>query len=193
MKVFISQPMRGLSDDQIKAHREEVIEKINVMFRGNAEIIDSFFEGESEPDNPLELLGKSISMLNNVDAIYMCEGWQKARGCTIEHECAKKYGKSIIYEVSEYENATQNKYVELEETVIPMLSVDYKARFIAEYWQTKIRYTNLHNMIVAYTAGTLEFKPNCPMELLNEQAANMGRYLFSLEVRAQVEGINLGI
>lgn len=189
-KVFLSQPMRGLSDEEIKSRREEAIAKINRMFDNDVEIVDSFFEGESTPDNPLELLGKSISMLNDVDAIFMCDGWQNARGCTIEHECAKKYGKDVIYDTPYFSSGV---YKELPDTIVPMLSADYKARFVAEYWQTKIRYTNLHNMIVAYTAGTLEFKPTCPMELLNEQAANMGRYLFSLEVRAQVEGIDLGI
>ena len=189
-KVFISQPMRGLTDEQIKAHREEVIEKIKEMFNNDVEIIDSFFEGESTPDNPLELLGKSISMLNDINYIYMCAGWENARGCTIEHECALKYGIGVIYEVPSNVSTT---FTTLNDTITPMISEDYKARFVAEYWQTKMRYNKLHNTIVSYTAGTLKFKPNCPLELLEEQAANMGKYLFNLEVRAQLEGINLGI
>ena len=81
--------------------------------------------------------------------------------------------------------------MELKDTVEMMQSTDYKERFKAEYHQTKIRYNKLHTMLVKADAGTLEFKPSCPLKLLREQKAAMGRYLYSLEVRAQIEGVKL--
>ena len=78
-----------------------------------------------------------------------------------------------------------------EETVDLMLSEDYKERFKAEYFQTKIRYEKLHKMIVKYEAKTLNFEPSCSIELLKSQASNMGQYLYCLEVRAEIEGIIL--
>ena len=81
--------------------------------------------------------------------------------------------------------------MELIDTVGMMTSKDYKERFVAEYLQTKIRYTKLHKMIVSYDAGTLGFEPNCSLQLLKEQASAMGNYLYRLEVRACVEGIDL--
>lgn len=81
----------------------------------------------------------------------------------------------------------------LSDTVDLMNSADYKDRFIAEYYQTKIRYQKLHNMIVKYDAGTLNFTPSCSLELLQKQASTMGQYLYQLEVRAQVEGIDLSM
>jgi hypothetical protein len=81
--------------------------------------------------------------------------------------------------------------MELKDTIALMQSDDYKDRFRAEYWQTKIRYTKLHNMLVKADAGTLEFTPTCSLELLRKQKAAMGQYLYSLEVRAVVEGITL--
>jgi hypothetical protein len=80
---------------------------------------------------------------------------------------------------------------EFDDTVEGMLSADYKKRFKAEYQQTKIRYDKLHKMLVKADAGKLEFKPTCPLDLLKEQKAYMGRYLYCLEVRAQIEGIEL--
>lgn len=77
------------------------------------------------------------------------------------------------------------------DTVEPMLSDDYKERFRAEYMQTKYRYDRLHDMVVRYEAGTLNFKPTCSIELLKQQKSAMGQYLYSLEVRAQVEHIQL--
>jgi hypothetical protein len=81
--------------------------------------------------------------------------------------------------------------MELKDTIELMQSADYKDRFRAEYQQTKIRYTKLHNMLVKADAGTLEFTPTCSLELLRKQKAAMGQYLYSLEVRAVVEGITL--
>ena len=81
--------------------------------------------------------------------------------------------------------------MELKDTIEMMNSTDYKERFKGEYLQTKIRYEKLHHMIVKYDAGTLEFTPTCPIELLKEQKSHMGRYLYYLEVRAEIEGIKL--
>lgn len=68
---------------------------------------------------------------------------------------------------------------------------NYKERFFIEYKETKERYDKLHKIIVKYTAGKLDFKLNCDIELLKEQAKHMGNYLFILEVRAEIEGIDL--
>lgn len=68
---------------------------------------------------------------------------------------------------------------------------DYKQRMINEYQELKERYEKLHSMIVKYEAGTLDFKPDCSIELLKKQAHAMGEYLYILEVRAQIENINL--
>lgn len=81
--------------------------------------------------------------------------------------------------------------MELKNTIESMLSEDYKERFKAEYHQTKIRYDKLHKMIIKAEAGTLDFTPSCPLELLKTQKRAMGIYLYSLEVRAEIEKIEL--
>ena len=81
--------------------------------------------------------------------------------------------------------------MELKDTITMMQSEDYKERFKAEYYQTKTRYEKLHKMIVKYEANKLEFTPSCSIDLLKTQAAAMGQYLYTLEVRAAVEDIEL--
>lgn len=81
--------------------------------------------------------------------------------------------------------------MELKDTIELMNSKDFKDRSIAEYWQLKCRYDKLHKMIVKYEAGKLNFTPNCSLEMLKEQAASMGKYLYILEVRAEIEEIEL--
>lgn len=68
---------------------------------------------------------------------------------------------------------------------------DYKERMKKEYWQLKDRYNKLHKMVTKYEAGTLDFEPTCSLELLTKQKAAMGNYLHCLEVRAEIEGVEL--
>lgn len=81
--------------------------------------------------------------------------------------------------------------MELKETIKLMNSEDYKDRFKAEYLQAKIRYDKLDAMTVKYEAGTLDFTPDCPLELLKEQKSYMGNYIRCLKIRAEIEGIKL--
>ena len=81
--------------------------------------------------------------------------------------------------------------MELLDTVELMVSDDYKNRMKAEYLQTKIRYDKLHKMIVKYESNTLDFEPSCSLDLLKKQASAMGQYLYYLEMRAEIEGIEL--
>ena len=89
--------------------------------------------------------------------------------------------------------------MKLKETVEMMNSADYKERFKAEYFQTKIRYEKLHKMTTKYEAGIMEndaskylgFIPTCPLKLLLSQKRNMGMYLHDLEVRAALEHVPL--
>ena len=80
---------------------------------------------------------------------------------------------------------------ELRDTVGLMESSDYKDRFKGEYWQTKIRYDKLHKMVVKYEANTLDFTPTTPLDVLKKQLSYMGMYLYTLEIRAQLEGVEL--
>ena len=81
--------------------------------------------------------------------------------------------------------------MQLVDTVELMLSNDYKDRFKGEYFQVKERYERLRKMVVRYQAGTLSFEPKCDLELLKSQLSAMRVYLYVLEVRAQIEGIEL--
>ena len=80
---------------------------------------------------------------------------------------------------------------ELHNIIGMMCSEDYQDRFKAEYLQLKMRYNKLHNMIVKYEAGKLNFKPKCDIELLKRQKAAMGQYLYYLEVGAEIERIDI--
>lgn len=67
----------------------------------------------------------------------------------------------------------------------------YKDRFITEYKELKSRLDKLHKIIIKYKAETLDFEPDCPIELLEDQEYYMSDYLKVLEIRAEIEKINL--
>lgn len=81
--------------------------------------------------------------------------------------------------------------MKLKDTIELMNSEDYKDRFKAEYFQTKIRHDKLHTMLVKLDAGKLEFTPTCPAINLRKQEIAMREYLKTLEIRAVIEGIDL--
>lgn len=84
----------------------------------------------------------------------------------------------------------------LKDTVELMFSEDYRERFYAEYWQTKIRYEKLKRLLnqieVAQNYPGVDMpKHDCPFYLLRDQQSAMGNYLHQLELRAVVENIDL--
>ena len=102
VRLFISQPMRGKTDEQIESEREKLVEIAEAVYfgRGGVEVIDSFFKGGLDvpagAKAPLYYLSKSLELLATADVAIFAEDWQGARGCRIEHECAKQYRVPMI-------------------------------------------------------------------------------------------------
>lgn len=97
-KLFISQPMNGKTNEEIKAVREAIIADVSKLVNDDVEIIDSFFENAPHDANPLWFLGKSLELLSTADCAYFARGWRSHRGCRIEHLCAAQYGIDIVGE-----------------------------------------------------------------------------------------------
>lgn len=100
-KIFISQPMRGLTDEEILNKRQEIMKNVEKVIKEPVELIDSFIEDypvEIYKHIPVFYLGKSIQFLSQADVAYFGGDWRNARGCKIENEIAKQYGIEIIEE-----------------------------------------------------------------------------------------------
>lgn len=95
-KVFISQPMRGKSNQEIQTEREAIIRTAKSVYGENVEIIDIFFKDAPAEARPLWFLGKSLELLSTADIAVFSHGWQAARGCRIEHTCAVEYGVEVL-------------------------------------------------------------------------------------------------
>lgn len=75
-KLFISQPMRGKTDEEILAVRERAIKSAVKMVGEPVEVIDSFFKEESpaNTNRPLWFLAKSLELLATADVAYFASG-----------------------------------------------------------------------------------------------------------------------
>lgn len=97
MKVFISQPMKGKTDEEILEERAKAFSLIRRTIP-DAELIDSFIEADiAEKHGGLKYLSKSIEMLDEADGLWMLKGWEAMRGCKLEHDCAVAYGIPVYY------------------------------------------------------------------------------------------------
>ena len=96
-KLFISQPMKGKTDEEILATRKKAIKIAKELIGEPVEVIDSFFQSAPVDVKPLWFLGKSLELLSTADMAYFAEDWDKNRGCRIERVCALLYDIEIIY------------------------------------------------------------------------------------------------
>lgn len=102
MRVMISQPMRDRTEKQIIDERKKVIDKL----RGFGwKVVDTLFKDNPEKkcNTTVYYLGKSIDAISKVDAVLFMNGWDKARGCKIEHEVCLQYNIPTIYEYELFE------------------------------------------------------------------------------------------
>ena len=99
-KVFISQPMSGKKEREILEDRVKILEQLQTfsIYEKDIEVINTYIKSEPPEDSNVRLwyLGKTIELLAQADLIIFAEDWQKARGCRIEHECAKTYKIPMI-------------------------------------------------------------------------------------------------
>lgn len=97
-KLFISQPMKDKTNEEILAVREKAIKSAKKHIGEDVEVIDSFFKDAPHDAKPLWFLGKSLELLSTADIAYFANGWEDARGCRVEHTCAVEYGIETIIE-----------------------------------------------------------------------------------------------
>lgn len=79
----------------------------------------------------------------------------------------------------------------LEVTSKMMNSENYKDRFLAEYFQVRIRLEKLENMLEKWDNDKLSFVPTCPRSTYDMQVEAMTYYKNVLEARAKMEGVVL--
>lgn len=114
-KLFVSVPMKGRTEEEIKASIQKM-KKIAEIYEGEElELIDSYIE-DNPPKNSKEAiwyLSESIKKLAQADVFIGIRESFDWNGCQIERETAEKYGIKayaipVRYVIDDY-NALLNK------------------------------------------------------------------------------------
>ena len=105
MKAMLSQPMAGKTDEEIVETREKAVKALKEKGYEivNTPFTDEWYSREKMEERgveqiPLCFLAKSLENMSLCHAAYFCKGWDKARGCCIEHDAAVAYGLTVLYE-----------------------------------------------------------------------------------------------
>ena len=97
-KAMIVQPMNGLGEEQILEARAKAVAELE---RRGYEVVDTYFkDGLAVPPKvvnvPLYYLSQSLDKMAECDAVYLCDGWENARGCKVERAAAVAYDLELI-------------------------------------------------------------------------------------------------
>ena len=95
LKIMLSSPMKGKTQEEIEEEREEMFEKIGYMDVDYV-VMETVIK-DAEKKSELECFSESIWLMSKADVLCMGYGWQEARGCRLEHDIAKAYNMPIIY------------------------------------------------------------------------------------------------
>lgn len=111
-KLFVSVPMKGRTEEEIKASIQ-MMKRIAEAYEGEElELIDSYIEGNPPKNNHQSVwyLGKSLEKLSEADIFIGIEHDYNWSGCYIEGIAAHRYG---IKEYHVPANCVINNYREL--------------------------------------------------------------------------------
>lgn len=102
MRVFISQPMRGLTMEQIQERRDQICEMLVEVFNQDIEVIDSISkDDELQKKGSIAMLGHSVGLMADADLVVIDDVEYGYAGVEIESNVAYNYGipKITMYEL----------------------------------------------------------------------------------------------
>lgn len=111
IKIFISMPMRGKTEEEIKKDYESAntyalseFER-TVFDEKPADYHVTTVHGGTSGETPLKAFAKSLMILADCDYVYFHSGYDEtfrdSRGCSLEHKICKAYGVKILNEHDE--------------------------------------------------------------------------------------------
>lgn len=98
-KLFISCPMKGRTEENIRKSMEQMHKIAEIVFDQELEVIPTYIE-DNPPENnnqAIWYLGKSIQLLAEADFFIGIEYMEFCKGCMIENNIARDYGIRSIH------------------------------------------------------------------------------------------------
>lgn len=99
-KVYISLPITGQDFDEVEAR---CVFASGVLENFGFEPVSPLDVSNNPEASYEEHIGKDITALLQCDAVLFLKGWTDSKGCNLEHEAARIYGKMIFHSMKEIE------------------------------------------------------------------------------------------
>ena len=105
MNVFISMPMNGFSEREIRDNMEKIFKEYK-KDHPSAKLLDSVLSNEvrayADKDQNVRYarvwcLGESLHILSEADVVLFAPGWEGVPGCRIEQKVATYYDIPMEY------------------------------------------------------------------------------------------------
>ena len=104
-KLFISVPMAGRSDEEIKNHIEDIKKAADRYFvKTEVEFVDNF-ENDFDPERCVDLkhprigyLAEAVKKMAYCDGVIFGNRYMFSSGCTVEMSIAEEYDLDIYFE-----------------------------------------------------------------------------------------------
>lgn len=98
MKIFISQPMKGKNETEIETIRYNAKAFLEEYFKQDIDLGGLLVSQAQKASNKsVDILGQAVSLLADCQIAVFVDGWQKARGCLVEHQVCEYYGIPALY------------------------------------------------------------------------------------------------
>ncbi len=88
MKVFMSMPMAGKTDEEIEKRKSELIPTFGFP-------VGDFVDGRCGEEDPVKCLAHALTVMADCDCVWLTPGWKDARGCKLERAVAEAYNIPI--------------------------------------------------------------------------------------------------
>lgn len=137
MRLFISIPMNGRTDEEVFAEIEQIKKVFNDYISETApdesvEFVNTFIQDEA-PDEciakPVWYLGESIKILSTCDAILKAPNSHKSRGCHIEQQVAKTYGLDTYNLCGGEKDSISIWRITKHEKSIPLIVLERRSKY----------------------------------------------------------------
>jgi hypothetical protein len=101
-RIYISLPIAHYDLEERKAYADKVEKLLSEFY----EVVNPFNNGVPDEADWRVHMKKDLQMLLECDAIFMCKGFEKSKGCKIEWDVATTCGMEVFYE--DVKTATSN-------------------------------------------------------------------------------------
>lgn len=97
-RIYISTPIPGQDIEEVKKKSEELKQRIKGESSEPCEVITPFDVCSIGWMGYNAYMGRVIEALLDCDEVVFRKGWNESKGCLLEYEAARIYGKRITFE-----------------------------------------------------------------------------------------------